>query len=89
MTNSPQSQDELDEILNSIESPEWANPDYETELAKAKQALLAWRRTTSLLALPEKKKIPQLTKDTTVQEQRDFGWNKAIDLTKKNIEEQL
>ncbi len=36
--------------------------------------------------LPEKLTIPQLTKNTTVQEQRDFGHNKAIEAITKRIE---
>lgn len=84
MTNSPQSQDELilEEILNEFDG----EINVGVAWPQAIEKLLAWRRTTSLEALPETAQIDLL--DTPTQEYIDFyiqGWNACLDLTKKNI----
>lgn len=86
----PQSQDEaLLEILaqyrEALEYGPRKGPP-ETARSEAITALKAWRRTTSLEALPEK--VPFGPIDMTAKQNRqpwEKGFNTAIDLTKKNI----
>lgn len=95
-TNSPKSQDEVHEILVELWKAGGAYDHVSEDMAgandyieQAKQKLLAWRRTTSLEALPEYHEITKtMAEQMPSTAQRASGFNQAIDLTKKNMESQ-